>query len=152
MRSLGLPPVVDRAITPEIVGTDAYSNPEYLEALETIIGSRIHQGQVPFAAEASRRVTATFAAPADASEQTHIERASLALHAAWVARGEESWDEAEARSREAAVRARSAEAPWWVARAIRALPAGMATDEELAEAEDIERRLRVAPGATAPPV
>jgi hypothetical protein len=77
--------------------------------------------------------------------------ASLGLMQAWLVRGDRVADGVEP-ARRSVDWARRGEAPWWVVRAIRALPEGAATAEELAEAEAIERRLNVVPGATAPPV
>ena len=69
---------------------------------------------------------------------------------AWVLRRDRPADAAAA-ARSAADWARRDEAPWWLVRAIRALPDGAATSEELAEAAEIEARLKVGSEATAPP-
>jgi hypothetical protein len=88
----------------------------------------------------------------DQTAPSPLMEASVGLMAAWLARAEGNAGETRETARASLVDARRAEAPWWVARASRALPEGAATAEELAEAEAIEARLRVVPGASAPPV
>jgi hypothetical protein len=105
---------------------------------------------VASAAEAVERIDARYRDDAE-NPPTALIEASLALMRAWVLRAQESPSAVEA-ARRSAEWARQEGAPWWLARAIRALPDGEATASELAEADAIEQRLRVADGASAPPI
>jgi hypothetical protein len=149
---IGLPPAYGRAIEPEVVGTEAYTNPDYVAAVEIVVGGWLADGQTDKARAALEAVRRSWLAPAE--EPSTLMQASVALMDVWLGRAgpTEPDGPATGMGRQAAMLAREAEAPWWVVRAIRTLPDGTATVEELAEAEEIERRLRVAPGATAPPV
>jgi hypothetical protein len=149
---LGLGPAYDRDIAPEVVGTEAYTNPDYVAAVEILVGGWVADGQADRATTALEAVRETWFDPED--EPSALMRASVGLMDAWLRRagGAQAADAAAELARPAAALAREAEAPWWVARAIRALPRGLATTEELAEADAIERRLNVPPAAADPPV
>jgi class 3 adenylate cyclase/tetratricopeptide (TPR) repeat protein len=149
MATVGLPPVNGRPMTVEILATEAYNNVEYVAALEITIRDWLAEGASDRAAEALERIELSYRDDDDFPPTLLIE-ASFALMHAWVLRAHGSGAVEAART--SADWSRRAEAPWWLARAIRALPDGEATAEELAEAAEIEGRLRVREGASAPPV
>jgi hypothetical protein len=132
----GLSPAYERDVAPEVVGTEAYTNPDYVAAVEIVIRGWMANGQTAQATRALEEVRRAWLDPAE--EPSALMQASAAAAAAET-------------GRRAAALAREAEAPWWVARAIRGLPSGLASPEELAEADAIERRLRVGSEATSPP-
>jgi hypothetical protein len=152
LASAGLSPAYGREIAPEVVGTEAYTNPDYVAAVELLVGGWMADSQAEPARSALDAVNRSWRAPGE--EPTPLMEASMALMEAWLLRSatDGTGEEVPGVARRAAALARKAEAPWWVARAIRALPDGAATFEELAEAEAIERRLGARPDAGAPPV
>jgi hypothetical protein len=150
LATVGLEPVWGRPISVETLAAESYNNIEYVAAVEITIREWLSDGEFDRVADALARIEASWRAPGGTAPSRVIE-ASLDLMQAWLLRGNRD-PAAAASARRSAGWARRDEAAWWVVRAIRALPKGAATAEELAEAEDIERRLRVAPGATAPPV
>jgi tetratricopeptide (TPR) repeat protein len=150
LATVDLEPVWGRPISVETLAAESYNNIEYVAAVEITIREWLSDGEFDRVADALARIEASWRAPGGTAPSRVIE-ASLDLMQAWLLRGNRD-PAAAASARRSAGWARRDEAAWWVVRAIRALPKGAATAEELAEAEDIERRLRVAPGATAPPV
>lgn len=150
LATVGLEPAWGRPISVETLAAEAYNNIEYVAAVETTFREWLKNGKFGRAADALARIEASWRAPGG-SPPSPVTEASLGLMQAWLMRGNRGANNAEA-VRRSADWARRDEAVWWVVRAIRALPAGEASPEELVEAEEIERRLRVAPGATAPPV
>jgi hypothetical protein len=94
------------------------SNAHFLAAIETLTRAWLDAGSVDPAAAAAERV----AAHAAEDDATLLMRASAALLAAWVGRGEAA---------KAVVAARAAEAPWWELRALRAAEDPAAADLEI---------------------
>jgi class 3 adenylate cyclase/tetratricopeptide (TPR) repeat protein len=155
LRSLGLTSLFDWETTPEVVASVLYDQADWFDAVEAVIWEWIRNGDLPTASEAHRAVEAQAKHQSEAEPKEPIGtllHASLSLMAAWLARAQGETDSASTHAREALAWARTAEAPWWVARAIRAIPEGMATVDEQSEADAIELWLKVADGATAPPL
>jgi tetratricopeptide (TPR) repeat protein len=150
LATVGLPPVRGASIGIDVLAADAYVNFDYLAAVESTMRDWLVRGLTDDAVAALGRIEVRYREDDAGRSPTAFIEAFLGLLHAWVLRARESADTAGA-ARAAADWGRRAEAPWWVARAIRALPEGAARPEELAEAGDIEARLRVVPGASAPP-
>jgi hypothetical protein len=150
LATVDLPPVWGRPITLETLATEMYNNFEYTAAVEITIRDWLVDGESDRVGDAVARIEALCREPGG-TPPTQAMEASLALMDAWLRRADQP-AAATGSARKAAEWARRGEAPWWLVRAIRALPEGGATTEELAEAEEIERRLRIAPGAGDPPV
>lgn len=149
LATVGLAPAWGRPIAVETVATESYNNVDYIAAVEIVVREWLASGASDHAAEALKRIDTLWHEPGG-TPPTPTAEASLGLMQAWVWRADRPAEAAEA-ARGAADWARRGDAPWWVARAIRAIPDGMATREELGEAEAIERQLKVAHGASAPP-
>ncbi len=147
---VGLEPVWQRPISLETMAVENYSNVDYIAAVEVNIRDLLAARETGPVADGLKRIEATWRKPGG-FPPTRLTESSLALMHAWLLRVDRPADAVEA-ARRAADWARREEAPWWVARAIRALPDGTAADAELAEADEIEQRLKVVPGAAAPPI
>jgi tetratricopeptide (TPR) repeat protein len=150
----GLSGPFGRSIEPEAIQFDAYGNTDYVAAIEAIVWGWLADG-VP--ADRLRPPLSVLRGiweepggpPADA-----VMQASMELMDAWGARatdGEAATTEITALARQSASHGRAGQAPWWVVRALRAIPEDVASAEELAEADAIEEHLRVPRNATAPP-
>jgi tetratricopeptide (TPR) repeat protein len=150
LATVGLEPAWGRPISVETLAAGAYSNIEYIAAVEITIREWLKDGEFDRVTDALARIEASWRAPGG-SAPTRVTEASLGLMQAWLLRGDRGADPAES-ARRSADWARRDGAVWWVVRAIRALPEGAASSDELLEAEGIERRLRVEPNATGPPV
>jgi hypothetical protein len=113
-----------------------YGDPSWLAALEAVVGSWLDVGALAEARTALERLRVSV-------EGKHLSKLALASHAlmwSWLllAEGDATASAAEAR------RALETAAPWWRARALRALAkAGTASPEELAEAATLERSLGI---------
>jgi hypothetical protein len=150
LADLGQPGVTGRVLGPGILVKDVYTNTDWLAAVEIVVRDWIARGDLGRAREELAGVRSAWLAPEQGPPKPHM-LASLNLMEAWLARAEGRAQDATAHAREALDGATRAEAPWWRVRAFRALPDGAATASELAEAEEIERRLRVPREATGPP-
>ena len=151
LRSVGLDPVTDFDVDPVTMAEEPYDNPDWLTVVEAVIHNWISSGQIDRAAEGIRLQHQAWSG-VRASMAGRLLPASLSLLDAWLARAQGDQGAAAQQGRASLNAARAVETPWWVARAIRALPEGEATKAELAEAAEIETRLRVREGAAAPPV
>jgi hypothetical protein len=133
----GLQPAFVPELEPRLASFDlAYSDPSWIAAVETVVGSWLDSGALVEARTALDRLRAA----AEGRKRSRLALASQALLCSRLRLAE--GDRAEASVE--AERALQTQAPWWRARALRALAeAGAAPAEALAEAAALERSLGI---------
>lgn len=115
-------------VPPALSEIPPFINPHFIAARELLAEALIAAGDVERAA--------TMASQEAAEDATELMRASQALIGAWVAAATGKPEQSRILAQQAAERASTASAPWWLARALRAGGAD-------AEAAEIEAGLRI---------
>jgi hypothetical protein len=114
--------------------------PSWYAAVETIVGAWVAVGRL----EAARAVLDRVAAWTQHPLTEALGRGSERLMRAWLLTAEGELEGAVTAAQAALVEFRVSDAPWWVAKAIRALDgAWAASPEYIAEAEAIEESLKL---------